>query len=228
MAEDTNIKIKKVVNIKVLGVFALAMINVAAVLSIRNFPSMAEFGWSSIGWYIIGTILFLIPISLAGAELATGWPEGGGVYNWVKKAFGEKGGFIAIFCDWSNNLVWFPTVLAFIASTLAFAITPNLANNPFYMLSVMMIVFWGTTAIAYFGPEVTAKFSNVGVILGSIVPIVIIIIFGSLVGNYRGCNSTSRIYNGCSNPCHKLCNIVIFRNNHSHVCRDGDGRIPCA
>ena len=67
---------KKPVSIKILGVFALAMINVAAVLSIRNFPSMAEFGWSSIGWYIIGTILFLIPISLAGAELATGWPEG--------------------------------------------------------------------------------------------------------------------------------------------------------
>ena len=157
-AETKNVTgTKKPVSIKILGVFALAMINVAAVLSIRNFPSMAEFGWSSIGWYIIGTILFLIPISLAGAELATGWPEGGGVYAWVKKAFGEKGGFIAIFCDWSNNLVWFPTVLAFIASTLAFAITPTLADNPFYMLSVMMIVFWGTTAIAYFGPEVTAK-----------------------------------------------------------------------
>src|SRR5665647_1504048 len=86
MTEDKGAKTKKVtgtkkpVGIKILGVFALAMINVAAVLSIRNFPSMAEFGWSSIGWYIIGTILFLIPISLAGAELATGWPEGGGVY----------------------------------------------------------------------------------------------------------------------------------------------------
>ncbi|MDD1655701.1 MAG: amino acid permease, partial [Methanomicrobiales archaeon] len=76
---------------KILGVFTLAMINVAAVLSIRNFPSMAIYGWECIGWYIIGTILFLIPISLAGAELATGWPEGGGVYAWVKQAFGEKG-----------------------------------------------------------------------------------------------------------------------------------------
>ena len=60
-----------VVNKKVLGLFALAMINVAAVLSIRNFPSMAVYGWSCIGWYIIGAILFLIPISLAGAELAS-------------------------------------------------------------------------------------------------------------------------------------------------------------
>jgi len=169
---------KRPVPVKVLGVFALAMINVAAVLSIRNFPSMAEFGWSSIGWYILGTIFFLIPISLAGAELATGWPEGGGIYAWVKQAFGEKGGFVALFCEWSNNLVWFPTVLAFIASTLAFALTPALANNPLYMFSVMMIAFWGTTAIGYFGPEVTAKFSNVGVILGSIIPAVLIILFG--------------------------------------------------
>ena len=118
---------------KVLGLFALAMINVAAVLSIRNFPSMAVYGWSCIGWYVIGAIFFLIPISLAGAELATGWPEGGGVYAWVKQAFGEKGGFTALFCEWSNNLVWFPTVLSFIASTLAFALTPSLATSGLYM-----------------------------------------------------------------------------------------------
>ena len=96
---------------KTLGVFALAMINVAAVLSLRNYPSMAVYGWSSIGWYVIGTITFLIPLTMAGAELATGWPQGGGVYAWVKEAFGEKLGFIAVFCEWSNNLVWFPTVL---------------------------------------------------------------------------------------------------------------------
>lgn len=163
---------------QVLGVFALAMINVAAVLSIRNFPSMAEYGWSSIGWYVIGTILFLIPISLAGAELATGWPEGGGVYAWVRQAFGDKGGFTAIFCEWSNNLVWFPTVLSFIAATLAFALTPSLASNPMYMFTVMMAAFWGTTFIAFCGPDITSKFSNIGVILGGIIPSILIIGLG--------------------------------------------------
>jgi amino acid transporter len=161
---------------KILGIFALAMINVAAVLSIRNFPSMAEFGWSCIGWYIIGTVLFLIPISLAGAELATMFADrGGGVYAWCREAFGTKGGFVAIFCEWSNNLVWFPTVLAFVASTLAFAISPALANEPLYLFSVMMITFWGTTAVAYFGENISSKFQNWGVILGSIIPSIIII-----------------------------------------------------
>ncbi len=178
MSDEATGKGNSLQSKKVLGLFALAMINVAAVLSIRNFPSMAIYGWSCIGWYILGAVLFLIPISLAGAELATGWPEGGGVYAWVKQAFGEKGGFIALFCEWSNNLVWFPTVLSFIASTLAFALTPDLANNGLYMFSVMMIAFWGTTAIAYFGEGLSSKFSNIGVVIGSIIPAVLIILFG--------------------------------------------------
>ncbi len=163
---------------KTLGIFALAMINVAAVLSLRNYPSMAVYGWSSIGWYVIGTITFLLPLTLAGAELATGWPKGGGVYAWVKEAFGDKSGFIAIFCEWSNNLVWFPTVLAFIASTFAYAINPALANNGIYMFIVMMIAFWGTTFIGLLGEKTSSRFGSFGVTAGSIIPAVLIIVMG--------------------------------------------------
>lgn len=163
---------------KTLGVFALAMINVAAVLSLRNYPSMATYGWSSIGWYLIGTIAFLIPLTLAGAELACGWPQGGGVYTWVREAFGEKAGFVAIFCEWSNNLVWFPTVLAFIASTFAYLFNPELATNNAFMFAVMMIAFWGTTAISLMGEKVSSRFGSLGVVAGSIIPAVVIIILG--------------------------------------------------
>ena len=165
---------------RVLGIFSLAMINVAAILSIRYFPSMAIYGWSCIGWYLIGTVLFFIPITLTSAELATGWPQEGGVYTWVKQAFGEKYGFIAIFCGWSNNLVWFPTVLSFIFSTLIFTFTPDLASSSWYMFTVMMIAFWGTTAVALLGEDFSAKCGNVGAVLGSIIPAVVIIVLGML------------------------------------------------
>ncbi|WP_455285516.1 APC family permease [[Eubacterium] cellulosolvens] len=165
---------------KTLGVFALAMINVAAVLSLRNYPSMAPYGWSSVGWYIFGTLLFLIPVSLAGAELATGWPKGGGVYAWVREAFGEHSGFIAVFCEWSNNLVWFPTVLAFIASTFAYVINPELANSPTFMFGLMIVAFWGTTVIAMFGDRVTSSFGSFGAMVGSIVPAILIIVLGTV------------------------------------------------
>ena len=71
-----------------------------------------------------------------------------------------------------------PDRASFIASTLAFALTPTLANNPHYMFIVMMIAFWGTTLIALAGPEVTSRFSNIGVILGGIIPSILIIILG--------------------------------------------------
>jgi amino acid transporter len=160
---------------KSLGVFSLAMISVAAVLSVRNFPSMAVYGWASIGWYVLGTLLFLLPITLASAELATGWSKGGGVYLWVKEAFGERAGFIAVFCEWSNNLVWFPAVLSFIAGTFAFAINPDLANNGLYMFCAMMVAFWGSTLVAWLGPKMTANFNNFGVVIGSFVPTALLI-----------------------------------------------------
>jgi amino acid transporter len=156
---------------KMIGVFTLAMINVAAVLSVRNFPQMSVYGWQSIGWYIIGLAFFLIPISLIGAELATGWPKGGGVYAWVKEAFGHKGGFVAIFCEWSNNLVWFPTVLSFVAGTFLFLVT----NNNVATFVLMMAVLWGTTFVAFLGESVSTKFGNVGAILGSILPVILIV-----------------------------------------------------
>jgi glutamate:GABA antiporter len=161
---------------KALGVFTLAMINVAAVLSLQ--PSMAIYGWSCVGWYIIGTLVFFIPLTLAGAELATGWPLGGGLYAWVREAFGEREGFIAVFCEWSNNLVWFPTILAIIASTFAYIFNPDLANNNQFLFIVMMVVFWGITLISLMGEKVSSRFASFGVIAGAIIPAVLIILLG--------------------------------------------------
>jgi amino acid transporter len=163
---------------KGLSAFSLAMISVGAVLSVRNFPSMAIYGWSSIGWYILGTVLFLLPLTLVSAELATGWNKDGGVYLWVKEAFGERLSFIAVFCEWSNNIVWFPTVLAFIAGTFSYAIDPALSKNGLFMFVVMMIVFWLSTLLSWFGSGAVAKVNNIGVMLGSVFPCLLLIAFG--------------------------------------------------
>jgi len=161
---------------KVLGIFALAMINVAAVLSLRNFPSMAVYGWSSVTWYVLGAVLFLLPSAFVGAELASGWPEGGGVYAWVKEAFAEEMGFLAIWCEWSENLVWFPTVLAFLAATLAYVIEPSLATNKVFLVATMIAMFWATTVANFLGARASSLLSSIGVIAGSIIPGAVIVV----------------------------------------------------
>ncbi|MFH1846282.1 MAG: amino acid permease, partial [Candidatus Omnitrophota bacterium] len=67
-----------------LNVFVLAMMNVAVIMSLRGIPMMAKEGLSMFFYLGFAMLIFLVPTSLVSAELATGWPEGGGVYRWVK------------------------------------------------------------------------------------------------------------------------------------------------
>jgi glutamate:GABA antiporter len=151
---------------------------VAAVLTLRGFPSVAEFGWSSIAYYILGALLLLLPISLVTAELATGWPKAGGLFAWVKEAFGERSGFLGIWFSWVNNLFYFPTVLAFAAATMAYVIDPSLANDRLYLVLAMLGIFWGLTFVNFLGMRWTERLNNPGVVLGTLLPAAVLIILG--------------------------------------------------
>lgn len=95
----------------------LCMINVAAIISLRNLPLMSKYGFASVFFYLVAALIFFLPLAFVTAELATTWPEEGGVYSWVKEAFGMDLGFLAIWLDWIANAVFFPTLLSFIAAS---------------------------------------------------------------------------------------------------------------
>lgn len=159
-----------------LKTFALVMLITGAIDSIRNLPSVALFGSSLIFFFIFSAMVFLIPVALVSAELGSAWTEKGGVYHWVKLAFGEKLGFIAIWLQWISNLVWFPTILSFIASTAAYLIDPNLAQHKGYLVSSILVVFWGLTFLNLKGIDVSAKFASVCTVFGLIIPMALIIV----------------------------------------------------
>ena len=163
---------------RTLNIFFLAMINVAAICSIKNWPLTAEYGFSSLFYFIVSSLLFFIPVSLVSAELTTGWPERGGVYVWVKEAFGHRMGFLAVWLLWIENVVWYPTILSFIAGTVAFSFNPALANNTLYMFCVIFGAFWGATLVNLLGMKTSGWISTLGVILGTIIPGIVIITLG--------------------------------------------------
>ncbi|MBC8525577.1 MAG: amino acid permease [Candidatus Cloacimonetes bacterium] len=162
-----------------MGVFALAMMNVAAVMSLRGLPMMAKEGLSMIFYLLFASLLFLVPVSLISAELATGWPKSGGVYRWVREAFGPKLGFTAIWLQWIQNVIWYPTVLAFAAGSLSYLfLEPALANNKIFNLFVILVVYWGATFVTFRGAKTSGKLTSIGVICGTLVPGLLIIILG--------------------------------------------------
>lgn len=168
---------------KTLSVFTLAMINVAAIVSLRGLPAEAVYGLSSIFYYVFAAVCFLIPVSLVAAELGTGWPQKGGVFRWVGEAFGPGAGFVAIFLQWIQNTIWFPTVLTFAAVSLAFIGTDQsfdtaLSGNKYYTLAIVLIVYWAATIMNFFGVKLSGAISKWGVIIGTIVPGIVIIVLG--------------------------------------------------
>ena len=167
-----------------LGVFTLAIMNVTAVVSLRGLPAEAVYGLSSAFYYLFAAIVFLIPTSLVAAELAAMFQDKqGGVFRWVGEAYGKKWGFLAIWVQWIESTIWYPTVLTFGAVSIAFigmndAHDMTLASNKMYTLVVVLIIYWLATFISLKGLSWVGKVAKVGGIVGTIIPAALLIILG--------------------------------------------------
>lgn len=161
-----------------LSVLALTMINVIAIDSLRNIPMGAAYGFSLVFYYIVCALLFFIPSALVSAELTTGWPQTGGIYVWVREAFGKPAAFVVIFIQWIYNVCWYPTILSFLAATLAYVIKPELAQNIWYMLAIVFSTYWLITAITLGGMNISSMLSTVTAIVGTLIPMAFISVLG--------------------------------------------------
>lgn len=167
-----------------LGIFTLAIMNVTAVVSLRGLPAEAVYGMSSAFYYLFAAIVFLIPTSLVAAELAAMFQDKqGGVFRWVGEAYGKRLGFLAIWLQWIESTIWYPTVLTFGAVSIAFIGTNDthdmaLASNKFYTLAVVLIIYWLATFISLKGMGWVGKVAKVGGLVGTIIPAALLIILG--------------------------------------------------
>lgn len=162
---------------RTLTAWMIAMINVAAICNIKNFPLMAEYGLATVSFLILSSLLYFIPVSLVAAELATGWPERG-VYTWVKEGLGSKLGFLAVWLQWIENVIWYPTILSFIAATFAYTFMPEMAENKIYVICTVLIAFWAATFVNFLGMRASGWISSISALFGTILPVILIILLG--------------------------------------------------
>lgn len=169
-------------NKKKMTAFTLSMMTVAAVCSLRGLPMMAKEGLSMIFYILFAAIMFLLPASLVAAELGGAFSkQGGGVYTWVKEAFGSRWGFTAIWLQWIQNVVWYPTVLAFAGGALAYLfMNPALADKGPYIGIVILVCYWAATFVTLAGSDVASSVTKYGVLLGTVLPGILIIVLGFL------------------------------------------------
>lgn len=166
---------------RVLGTFTLAMMTMAAIVSLRNLSVTAELGFSAVFFLVLAALVFFIPIALITAELASTWPRAGGCYVWIGEAYGKPIALIGLWLSWMASISWFPTILAFTATMLGHMLSPifpGLENNPMFVLITMLIVFWGVTLSNFIGIKFSGMFSSIGVVVGTLIPGFLIIALG--------------------------------------------------
>ena len=167
-----------IVKKSVVSTFSLAMMTAAAVVSLRGLPMMAKEQLTLFVYIAFATFIFLIPAALVSAELGGAFGEkGGGVYTWVKEAFGPRWGFVAIWLQWIQNVVWYPTVLAFSAAAIAYVVgEPALAKNGPYVGAFCIVAYWAATWITLQGVSAIARVTSWAFLGGTVLPGVIIMV----------------------------------------------------
>jgi amino acid transporter len=147
---------------------ALALMTVGSVGYLGSAPATAVFGLASVFLYVVPAVVFLLPVSLVAAELASGWE--GGVYNWVREGISARMGLVAVWCQFAQTIFYYPALLAYVGSTLAYIIDPTLAGKGIYTAAVIVVLFWSGVLVSSRGPGLVAKLSSSGTVIGTLIP----------------------------------------------------------
>ncbi len=95
---------------RVLSFLDVTLFMVAAILVVDQLTATASIGVSSIGWWVVTIVLFFVPSALIIAELGTAYPYEGGIYDWVRRAYGPRWAARTTYWYWVNVAMWMPSV----------------------------------------------------------------------------------------------------------------------
>lgn len=156
---------------KVLGTFSLAMISIIAVCNLRSLSFGALLGTSLVGYYLIAFCFFLLPVGLITASFSTHYPNSGGIYGWIKQAFGSRMGLVAVWLQWVYNVIWYPTQMIFVSSLINSLFFPSFYKNTLWIFMVSLGLFSLFTFINFFGIRFTSWALNICATLGTLMPL---------------------------------------------------------
>jgi amino acid transporter len=168
--------------IKAMRLRDVVLMNIVAVVGLRWIARGARTGPASVTLWILAWIAFFVPLALAVSRLAKHYPDQGGVYVWVRRAFGPTHGFICGWCLWVNNLFYFPSVLLFGAANLAAIGGPRweaIGATRWYAVVFVLAGIWIAAGINIIGLRQGKWLQNAGS-LGVWIPVGLLIGCGAV------------------------------------------------
>lgn len=134
----------------------------------------AAIGNTQYFWWILLLVCFCLPYGMITAELGTTYPSEGGMYDWVKRAFGPKWAGRVAWNYWINFPLWI--------SSLAVAVTDIIAGmfgvelSIVTLLCIQLLYIWFVT---FLGTKRVGE-SKYIVNLGTVFKVVLLLGIGAL------------------------------------------------
>ncbi|WP_367990193.1 APC family permease [Vibrio sp. NTOU-M3] len=146
-----------------MGVMSIALFTLCAVLVVDTLTASASIGVSSIGWWVVMLIFFVIPYGLITSELSTTYPGDGGIYDWVKEAFNFKWAVRTTWFYWINVGLWMPAVYIMFAGMFAELFMPDLSL--WGQIAICIALTWLTVWICNVSADIGVWVTNIGALL---------------------------------------------------------------
>ncbi|HJV40079.1 APC family permease [Caulobacter sp.] len=156
---------------KVLHGLDMALFTVCAILIVDQLAASAAIGVQSIFWWVLTLVLFFIPYGLITAELGSAYPQEGGIYAWVRRAFGPRWAGRTAWLWWVNVAFWMPSVYILFAGVLAELVAPDMSL--WTKILITLGLTWLTVGINIVALDVGKWVPNIGAVFKAVIMLAI-------------------------------------------------------
>lgn len=119
---------------------------ICAILFADVIISNTATGPSVIVWWLIIGVAFFVPNGLITAELTGAYPDKGGIYGWVDKAFGSQWAGRLSWLYWINCALWMPSGFIWFSGAFCGAFFPEAGYE--VQVIIALVITWVTVALA--------------------------------------------------------------------------------
>jgi len=122
--------------------FDAVLAAVCIVLVVESAAPAAAIGNSQFFWWVFLLIGFFLPYALISAELGTTYEDEGGIYDWVKRAFGAKWGSRVAWYYYINFSLWMGSLAVLFTDVInvGFGIETGTISSIIWQLAFIWIV----------------------------------------------------------------------------------------
>jgi len=127
--------------------FDTVLFLISAMVVVDTIGAIAIGGAEVFTWLVVLFVFFFIPSALISAELGAAIPEEGGVYVWVRRAFGRFAGALTSLLYWAGTPLWLGGSVTAVAITVYDRFLGHLTRPETFLFGTLFVILATVAAV---------------------------------------------------------------------------------